>query len=101
MNIDEKFPRFMKAEDVSGSGESFTIESVSVKEFDGDDGPETKLIVKFVEEKSPLACNATNRKKLVKLFGPETDSWVGKKVNLHLESVSYKGESFDAIRVMA
>ena len=93
MNIDEKFPRFMKAEDVSGSGESFTIESVSVKEFDGDDGPETKLIVKFVEEKSPLACNATNRKKLVKLFGPETDSWVGKKSISTLNRCLIKGRA--------
>lgn len=100
MDIRNTFNSYMKSDDVTGAGEEFTVEDVSIKTFSGKEGPEVKLIVKFKECPRALACNATNRKKLVKIFGPETDEWVGKKVMLHLESVDYMGESFDAIRVV-
>ena len=46
-----------------------------------------------------MVLNVTNSRTITKLFGPETDNWVGKKIILRAEEVDFKGERVLGLRV--
>lgn len=94
---------YMKVADISGEGETFTIKSVQLEDFEDMD---TKVVTKkptitFNNSDKRFICNVTNWKRIVKQLGEESDGWIGKAVTLHLEEVEAFGKSSDAIRVKA
>jgi len=44
-----------------------------------------------------LSLNATNNKILVRAYGPDSDSWVGKEIKLKKGQVEYQGELQDSV----
>ena len=49
----------------------------------GEEGDERKTIMVFEEETKPLILNNTNWTILEDLYGPESDDWLGKKIELY------------------
>ena len=96
------FPtKYLSAEDLEADI-SVTITSSEMTTFPAQDNrpAEEKLIVHFAEVTKGLALNKTNFSLIVKATG-ESDSvnWNGKKITIGKESVPYKGDLVDAIRV--
>jgi hypothetical protein len=96
------FPtKYLSAEDLEVDI-SVTITGSEIATFaaQGERPAEEKLIVRFAEVQKGLALNKTNFNLIVKATG-EKDSmnWNGKKITIGKESVTYKGDIVDAIRV--
>ena len=58
------------------------------------------FVVYFKESDKPMILNRTNCKTLEKIFKtPFIDEWIGKKVQLGIDTVSAFGESVEALRI--
>jgi hypothetical protein len=97
MNIFDMYPsKFLKAEDIGPSPRVLTIAGVSTESMpDGSQKP----VVSFREEGKKFVCNKTNSMTLAKLFGGETELWIGERVALVVVDVDFKGDVVSAIRV--
>jgi len=101
MNIDGAFPgKFLAVADLDDQDLSLTIKSVEMGELGQGDQKQIKPIIYFKEEEKGLALNKTNANVIKKLFGAETEDWIGKKITLWPNhDVEFKGEVVSAIRV--
>jgi hypothetical protein len=52
-----------------------------------------------LESGDVLSLNATNRKKLVRAYGTESDVWIGKMIRLFLGMIEYQGSDHEAVLV--
>lgn len=85
----------LKAADLQGNEPVVTIENVEVKEFN----EKNKLVISFVGKKKVLVANATNSKRIAFMYGPDTDKWIGAKIQLYTDIVDFQGKAVEAIRV--
>lgn len=78
-----------------------TIKSVSNETVTGTDGKkETCSVMRFAENVKPMILNATNSKTITKLLKtPYIEKWVGRKIQIYVESVKAFGEVVDALRI--
>lgn len=86
---------YLKAVDLQGHEPSVIIEGVEVKQFN--DG--NKLLLSFQGKQKGLVANKTNANRIAKLYGDDTDGWVGKEIVLYTDQVDFQGNTVDAIRV--
>lgn len=105
------FPReFLGAPDLQGKEVTLTISKLKQEEIPTDRGPETKWVMHFVEMEARVKANpkALNRrmvlnrtaaKTITKLYGPETNDWVGKRITLYATQCKAFGEVVDCIRI--
>ena len=99
MRTSDAFPsKYLKVKDIS-EDIAVTIKNVTIEEFKGDNGQEQKLLLTFRELDKGMICNKTNCKVIEKLYGEETDDWVGKKITLYPAEVQFKDDMVEAIRV--
>ncbi len=97
--LDEMFPsKFMKASDIDQDYE-VTIVEVSTDTVGQGDQAEEKYIVHLDEFDKGFVLNKTNAGLIAAQYGNDTDGWIGKKIVLTVEDVSYQGKSVPAIRV--
>ena len=75
-----------------------TIATVAIEEMR--DGKE-KMCIQWQEPKFlPWLLNKTNIKRLQKMFGDDTETWLGKTVTLYFDpDVEYMGETVGGLRV--
>lgn len=100
MKISEAFPsNFLKADDLRGQPVIVTIDSAAVEEIGQGRDKERKLIIGFRGKEKKLICNKTNAGTIGKLYGDETEAWLGQKITLVPREVEYGGEMVWAIRV--
>jgi hypothetical protein len=98
MKISKAFPSdFLKSSDFD-SPVTFKIQRI---EFGVKVGDDEKPVVYFSGEEKGLALNRTNSKIISKLYGEETDEWIGKEIVLYPTEVEFKGDMVEAIRVRA
>ena len=93
---------WLASEDIVGLGDvAAEIEHIFKHEqVEFDEGrKETVHAIAFKGKKKQLVLNATNRKTLVNMFGPETTEWIGQTVKLHVVSVKAFGEMTHGIRI--
>lgn len=77
-----------------------TIVRADVKTLKNQRGQQDRIVLYFKEtDKGFVVGNKTNVRQLVKLMGPETDSWNGNRIILHKERVQAFGQEVDSIRV--
>ena len=96
MKLDDFYPsNYLKASDLKGEDVVFTIRDVERIEFD--DG--TKPICHFKESDKSLVLNRTNFTSIAKLYGDDTDSWLGNRISLFGTEVAFRGTQTMAIRV--
>jgi hypothetical protein len=98
MNINEAFPsKYLKAADIPQEGQTVTIESIAEEEVGKD--KEMRPVLYFQGEDKGIILNKPNATNISKLYGYETDDWVGKKVQLGTTYVDFQGQSVEAIRI--
>jgi hypothetical protein len=53
----------------------------------------------ILESGDTLSVNATNNKILMRAYGPNSDDWIGKEVELFLGEIEYQGKMQEAVLV--
>lgn len=97
--IDNMFPsKFLKASDIDQDYE-VTIKEVATDELGQGADKETKFVVHFDEYDKGLVLNKTNANLIASQHGQDTEEWIGKRVVLTVEDVSFQGKITPAIRI--
>lgn len=101
MKVSEAFPsKYLKAVDLNDQDIVATIKSVIMENIGQADDPQEKLVLYFTDQDKGLVCNKTNAGVIAKLYGDDTESWIGKQVTLWPNhDVEFKGEIVSAIRI--
>lgn len=100
-NINDSFPsKYLKAADLEvDDGETIpvTISDIQFEEVGKD--KDMRPILYYEGEDKGIVLNKTNATNISKLYGSETDDWIGKKVLLGTAWVDFQGQSVEAIRI--
>jgi hypothetical protein len=90
----------LQALDLQGREVHLEIETVVAGELTGEKGRKSKKpIVKFKGREKKFAVNKTNGKAIARLYGKNTDDWIGKFITLYPTETEYGDEVRDCIRV--
>jgi hypothetical protein len=84
-------PTFLKVDDVRDGPLQLQITVIKEGKYDKPD-------IVF-ESGEMLSLNATNTKTLVRVYGPNSEDWIGKEIELALGKVKYQGELQEAVIV--
>lgn len=88
------------AYDLEGRERTLEIERVVAGELTGEKNRKSKKpMISFIGERKKLAVNKTNGKIIAKLYGYDTDRWVGQLITLYPTTTEFGGETVDCIRV--
>jgi hypothetical protein len=101
MKKNEAFPsKYLKKEDVM-TPITAVIASLYREEFDNEEeGKKITTIMSFEGEIKPMIINTTNWTLLEAVYGEESDTWIGKSVELYCDpTVMYKGKVTGGVRV--
>ena len=95
---------WLSSEDILGKGDvNVTIEKCFRHrdvEFDAGRKKAVVYSLKFSGANKQLVLNSTNRKTLVRLFGPDVKEWAGKKVTLWVDNnVRLGKETVSGVRI--
>ena len=95
---------WLASEDIEGKGDiKLTIEKVFRQENVAFEDGRSKPVVysiQFAKAKRRLVLNATNRKQLASMFGPEVADWIGQQITLYVDpNVKMKGQLTKGIRI--
>ena len=97
MKLNEMYPsKYVKAADLDGDT-VVEIKSVEMRKFDND--AQEKPVVSFYDFDKMLVLNVTNAKAIAAVHGDDTSGWDGRKITLHAEKVSFKGDWVNSVRV--
>ena len=102
MNFNEAFPsKYIKSDsDVPEDGDLVvTISRVEMEEVGRGKDMQSKPVLYFRETDKGFVCNVTNGKTISKLYGNDTDDWIGKRIALYSADVEFAGEMKRGIRV--
>jgi len=93
--------KYLSAEMIpEGRSVTRTIRKVQTETMENDRGKQQRAVIFF--EGSDLGFvvgNKVNTRTLVQLYGPETDNWIGKPIELYTEWISAFGKDLRAIRI--
>jgi hypothetical protein len=102
-NINEVYgsgKAFLKAADIPDEGIRLTMRLIRIEKLKNQEGvEETKPVIEFDEIEQAMVVNKTNATSIVEYYGPETDDWIGKPIDLIVQWVDFGGKSVEAIRV--
>jgi hypothetical protein len=111
MHIRLMFPKeYLAHEDLMGRDVTMTISRVGSEQLRTEQGNEDKWCVYFAEmearhakePKKPnkrLVLNVTCARSIAKLYGPETDAWIGKRITLYETVCMAFGKQTGCIRI--
>ena len=101
MKISEAFPsKYMKAADLQGRTIRAVIDRVDLEDLSGEGKPgETKPVVTLRDRKKQLVLNKTNGMTLAQGLGDDTDTWIGKEIEIFPAQTQLQGRIVDCIRV--
>lgn len=87
----------LEAADLNGTDNVVTIKDVGFS-IVGNEQVE-KGVVTFEEFPRGMVLNRTNLKRLIAMYGNDTDDWKGKKITLYPSETDFGGKTVDCIRV--
>lgn len=100
MKLNEAFPsNFITSADLNGKDVVVVIEEVKMERIGQGRDAEDKLLLTFRGKKKGLITNKTNAKTIGKLYGDDTDDWIGKAITIGPREVEFQGDMVWAIRV--
>jgi len=82
---------FVKVSDLAGGSRRCVISEIEIGKFERPD-------VRFQDD-TALGLNVTNLRTLSNAWGPETDGWIGREVELFVGKLKYNGAENDAVLV--
>jgi hypothetical protein len=89
------FPsRYLKSDDIPKPTVA-TISGVDMHDF----GDETKAVMTFEELDKGMVLNLTNWGNIEEDYGDDSDDWIGRKVNVRVEKVAFKGKMVPGLRI--
>ncbi len=98
MNVSDAFPsKYLKASDLNGRNVVVTISGARIEGIG--QSKDQKLVLSFSGKEKTFVCNKTNASTIAKLYGPDTDTWIGKPITLTAREVEFQGEMVLSIRV--
>lgn len=83
--------------DKIGDGKIVTVKDVAIKEVGAE--KEKRGVVFFEEYTRGMVLNKTNSRTIAGLYGPDTDKWKTKKIELYRSEASFQGKTVPCIRV--
>lgn len=101
MKMSELFPsKYLKAADLQGRTIRATIEKIGIEDLSGEGKPgETKPVLYFRDRKKLLVLNKTNGMTLAQALGDDTDSWIGKEIEIFPTQTQMQGNVVSCLRV--
>ena len=102
MYANDLFPsKYIAAHDLRGTDTVVTIKEVAIEELNGKDGGATtkKGVMYFTEFERGMVLNKTNGRRIIALYGDETDKWIGQPITLYPSETDFGGETVPCIRV--
>jgi len=97
MDIGMAFSSFLTHKNVSDEPIVAAIEKVEVQEIGQE--KERKPVLFLEGQAKGLVLNKTNANTIAALYGPETDLWTGKMIELYATKCTFMGQLKDCIRV--
>src|SRR5271166_1627924 len=98
MKLNEAFPsNTLTAADIKGHEPTVTIKTETFTGRDGKKQPKLRIV--FEGKEKAFICNITNAKRIEFMYGDETDDWIGKRITLFVDLVTFGNEVTEAIRV--
>lgn len=99
MDIRTTYSNYLKSADLGGHEPTVTIASCEMEEMPGSDN-ESKPVLKFHGKEKGIVLNVTNRRVLEEAYGPMTENWVNRQVQLYVIQVrNPQGNMVDGLRV--
>jgi len=97
MNINSAFTsKQLRAADLTaGQEHTFTIKGWAQEKI----GHDYKVVLYFHETHKRLPVNKTNGRTIEKLYGSETEAWVGQRITLFVTPVEFQGDMVDGLRI--
>lgn len=83
--------------DKIGDGQTVTIKGTDIKAVGAE--KERRGVLYFAEFDRGLVLNKVNSRTIAGLYGPDTEQWVGKKIELYRSETSFQGKTVPCIRV--
>jgi hypothetical protein len=99
-NVNDMHPsNYLKASDLDDEDLTLTMKAVKQESIGQGAQAEEKWILYFKGQDKGLVLNKTNTTTIAKLYGDDTDGWLGKRITLFATQVDFQGRQVDAIRV--
>jgi hypothetical protein len=99
-SINEMYPSdWLKASDCQDGDMTLTITNITKERIGNGRDAQDKWALYFEEVEKGMILNKTNTMTIAKLYGDDTDDWIGKKVTLYATEVQFQKEMVDAIRI--
>jgi hypothetical protein len=102
MKLSEAYPsKWLAAEDAEDADLIVTIADVTQETMKSNGGKDERKLCLTFEEKGikPMICNKTNAGTISKIYGDETDDWIGKKIAVYATEVQFGTEIMMGLRV--
>jgi len=90
---------YLKAADLKGARPQVIIDGVELVEFEDDGSKKVKPCLKLRGKEKQLVLNATSVQELMSVFGPDSDTWIGKTIQLNTKHYPKYGK--DGIVILA
>jgi hypothetical protein len=99
-SVNDMYPsKWLKSSDCEDGDLVLTIAEIREERIGQGSQADDKWVVYFKEEDKGLVLNKTNTNTIAKLYGDETESWIGKQIVLFATEVQFQGDMVEAIRI--
>ncbi len=93
------FPsKWLAAADLMGDDRIVQVKQIIPSEEVGQ-SKDKRPVVYFQGVEKGLVLNKTNAKRIAKLYGPDTDKWIGKSITLYPSECDFGDETVPCLRV--
>lgn len=100
MNIEAAFPsKYLKAADLQGKTVRVTIRTVLMEAIGQGNNADQRPILYFQGKEKGLVLNKTNATTISTFYGPDTDDWTGRDLELFSVMTDYQGRPVEGLRV--
>ena len=82
---------FLKVDDVRAGPLRETIANIKIGKYDKPD--------MYLESGGCLSLSATNTHTLIRAYGPNSDDWIGKELELYVGEIEFQNKPIDAVLV--
>jgi hypothetical protein len=90
---------FLRAAQLQGQTRRATIEGAAVEILGQGEKAQQKIVLRLARVRQRLPLNKTNALALSSAWGPNTENWIGRQVELRPEKVLFSGKMVDSIRM--
>ena len=96
MNINDSYPsNYIKSSDMKGQARRLIMDHIESEDV----GDDFKPVLYFRGAKKGLVLNKTNANLIASVYGPETDGWAGKEIEVFPTQTEFRGQTVDCLRV--